>query len=168
MKQAITFITAILLTATLWVQPVSAQEQEEQDTDRDQRSPMEQLDLTDAQREQMRTLRFGLEKDMARLRADQEVAEIELREVLDRTNPDVAAAAAAAGKVNEARSAIFQREIAFQVATKNVLTAEQQEQLQKSMRDRMGRMRQNMERRGPGRRPGRPGQPMRPRFSPRR
>jgi len=162
-------LAASLLVIALRVEPATAQnEHTDQDTDREHSPPMGQLDLTDAQREQMRTLRFDLEKDLARLRADQEVAQIELREVLDVVNPDAAAAAAAGGKVNEARSAIFQREIAFQVATKHVLTPEQQGQLRKNMRERMGRVREQLDRRGPGRITARPGQARRPAVTPRR
>ncbi|MEE2709421.1 MAG: hypothetical protein VYA69_07480 [Gemmatimonadota bacterium] len=168
MNRKMKVLSASLLVIALWVEPATAQkEHADQNSDRLRRSPIGSVDLSDAQREQMRTLRFDLEKDSARLRADQEVAQIELREVLNEINPHATAATAAAGKVNEARSAIFQREIAFQVAMKHVLTTEQQAQLQKNMRERRGRVSEDFKRRALGRPLSRPGQPSRPSAKPR-
>lgn len=102
----------------------------------------DQLELTDAQQEKMKSLRSAFEKDAARLRAELEVAQIELREVMEQTNPSASDARSKAQKVSEARARLFERTVAFQVEMKNVLTPEQQkkaEELRQQMRPRRGR-----------------------------
>lgn len=95
---------------------------------------MAELDLTESQQSQLQGLRNTFGKDMAKLRADLEVAQIELREVVQVLNPSESAASAQASKVTAAQAKIFERSVVFRVQAKNVLTAEQQKKLQDSGR----------------------------------
>jgi Spy/CpxP family protein refolding chaperone len=91
---------------------------------------LEELDLTETQQSQLRDLRNTFGKEVAQLRADVEVAQIELREVLQILNPSESAASAQASKVTAARAKIFERTVIFRVQAKNVLTDEQKKKLQ--------------------------------------
>ena len=132
-------------------------------------SLMEKLELTDAQQADIKALRFSLEKDLARLHADLEVARIELHEAMTRVNPQIDEVSPIASRVNQVRSAIFQRRIEYQVAVKNLLTTEQQNLLHKGWMGGMGVMGRRVGpglRRGQGMGPGPRGRGFRPRSTP--
>lgn len=95
---------------------------------------VEKLELTDTQQAKLRILRTAHAKEMAKLRADMEVAHIELREVMTNTNPSATDAKSKAAEVNAARARLFEKSVAFRVEAKNVLTPEQQKTLQKEGR----------------------------------
>ena len=97
---------------------------------------VEKLELTDAQQTKLKSLRTAHAKEMAKLRADLEVARIELREVMTGTNPSAAEAKSKAAEVNAARAILFEKSVAFRVEAKNVLTPEQQ----KTLREEGGKM----------------------------
>jgi Spy/CpxP family protein refolding chaperone len=112
----------------------------------------EKMALTNAQKDQMKSLNTAFAKDMARLEADAKIAQIELREVMDQTSPSIAAVKSQAAKVNEATGKIFERSVVFRAEMKSVLTAEQRKTMQEEGRqmrgERHGRERRRM--RGPG------------------
>jgi Spy/CpxP family protein refolding chaperone len=84
------------------------------------------LNLSEAQKDRMEALRTAFAKDVVRLRADVEVATIELHEAMAQTSPKAADVQARAAKVSQARAKLFERTVAFRVEMKNVLTPEQQ------------------------------------------
>ena len=100
------------------------------------RRAMAGLELTDEQREQIKTLRFAYTRDMIRLRADSRLARVELRELMSETSPDVNRVKELASAVSAARGGVFERSAIFRAEFKNVLTPEQQETLRESFRDR--------------------------------
>ena len=115
----------------------------------------EKMALTNAQKDQMKSLNTAFAKDMAKLEADVKIAHIELREVMDQTSPSIAAVKSQAAKVNEATGKIFERSVVFRAEMKSVLTAEQQKTMQEEGRqmrgERPGRgMRERLRMRGPG------------------
>ncbi len=90
---------------------------------------LNQLDLTDAQESQLKDLRVAHEKEMAMLRAELQVARIDLREVMQSVNPSASMASTQVALVNGAMSKILETSVAYSVKARNVLTSEQQEQL---------------------------------------
>ncbi len=100
------------------------------------RRAMARLELTDEQQEKIRTLRSAYARDMVQLRADTRLARIELREVMSETRPDVNKVKELAAAVSAAQGSVFERGAVFRAEFRNVLTAEQQEKLRESFRDR--------------------------------
>ncbi len=96
----------------------------------------EKMELTDAQRQQIKTLRSAYARDMVRLRADAKLARIELRELMNETGPEVSRVRERAAEVSRARASLFERRTVFRAEFKNLLTPEQQETLRESFRDR--------------------------------
>ncbi len=94
------------------------------------------LELTDEQREEIKTLRSAFARDMVQLRADTKLARIELRELMSETRPDVDKVRELAAAVSAAQGSVFERGAVFRAEFRNVLTAEQQEKLRESFRDR--------------------------------
>lgn len=122
---------------------------------------MERLKLTDEQQTKLKDLRLGFAKEMVRLRADLQVARLDLGAFLDQPSPRPEEARAKAAKVSEADSAILQRMVAFRVGMKSILTPEQQKILQQVQQE------QRMRFMGQGPRPGRPfGPPFMRRWRP--
>ncbi|MBI4552557.1 MAG: periplasmic heavy metal sensor, partial [Candidatus Latescibacteria bacterium] len=80
---------------------------------------IERLKLTDEQQTKLKELRIGVAKDMARLRADFQIARLDLMALLDQPSPKPEEARARAAKVGDAQAAVLQRMIAFQVAMKS-------------------------------------------------
>ena len=100
------------------------------------RRAMAGLELTDEQREKIKTLRSAYTRDMIRLRADTRLAQVELGEMMNETSPDVNQVKVLAAAVSSARGSVFERSAIFRAEFRNVLTPEQQETLRESFRDR--------------------------------
>ena len=116
------------------------------------RRAMAGLELTDEQREQVKTLRSAYTRDMIRLRADSRLARVELREQMNETSPDVDRVKELASAVSAAQGSVFERGAVFRAEFKNLLTPEQQETLRESFRDRRdGRREAGMRERRVGR-----------------
>ncbi len=96
------------------------------------------IELTDEQREKIKTLRSAYARDMVQLRADTKLARIELRELMSETSPNIDKVRELAAAVSTAQGSVFERGAVFRAEFRNVLTAEQQEKLRESFRDRRG------------------------------
>lgn len=96
----------------------------------------DRLELTDEQREKIKTLRSAYARDMVQLRADTRLARIELRELMSETSPDIDKVRELAAAVSTAQGSVFERGAVFRTEFRNVLTPEQQEKLRESFRDR--------------------------------
>ena len=115
-------------------------EQEEPPERRAKRSEMrEKMRLSDDQKDRMEALRTAFAKEMARLRADVEIASIELRESMTQISPKAVEVQVKAARVSQTRARVFERMIGLRVDSKNVMTPEQQ----KIMKDQ-SRMRRPM------------------------
>lgn len=166
--KTVSVLLLMVVGSVIWSRPVFAQPE---DIRPDEMPPslMERLELTDAQQTDMKALRFSLDKDLARLQADLEVAHIELHEVMTQVSPQINEVNPIAFKVNQARSAIFQRRIEYQVAVKNLLTTEQQKLFQQGWVGGLGVMGRRAGpglHRGRGMRPGPGGRGFKPRSMP--
>lgn len=100
------------------------------------RRAMSGLELTDEQREKIKTLRSAYTREMIQLRADSRLAWVELRELMNETSPDVNRVKELAAAVSAAQGSVFERSALFRAEFKHVLTSEQQEKLRESFRDR--------------------------------
>ena len=98
---------------------------------------MKALELTDAQQAKMKTMRLAHAKEMVQLRADQKIAQLELRDLMGQDAPKAGDIDARVDAVNAARGKIMKKNIHFQTAFKNILTPEQREKL-KAMRQKRG------------------------------
>lgn len=90
----------------------------------------EALGLSTEQKDKMQTMRSTHQKDMAQLRANAQIAQIELRDLLRQDNPkdsDVKAKIAAA---NAARGKVSESQIMFGLKMKQILTPEQRQKMQ--------------------------------------
>ena len=106
------------------------------------------IEMTDAQQEKRQALQTAFAKEIAIMRADAEVAGIELREVMDEPNPNASDARSKATRVSEIRANIFEREILHRVEMKNVLTPAQHLKLEEARKLMQGRRSQMRGRRG--------------------
>ena len=94
------------------------------------RNPVKALNLTDEQQEKMKALRLAQAKQMVRLRANLQVAQLELREALGQTSPDPTTVKARVAAVNKARSAIFETQTDYCLKRARVLTPEQRKKME--------------------------------------
>jgi Spy/CpxP family protein refolding chaperone len=112
----------------------------------------EQLGLSDAQLEQLRTLRADHQKIQIRRRADQEIARLELHQLMTATALDEKAVAVKVKELGDLGSAALKARVDSHLALRKVLTPEQQK--------KMHELRPMMHRGGePGMRPSRGGRP---------
>ncbi len=100
------------------------------------RRAMSGLELTDEQREKIKTLRSAYTREMIQLRADSRLARVELRELMKETSPDIERVKDLAAAVSAAHGSVFERSALYRTEFKHVLTPEQQENLRESFRDR--------------------------------
>ncbi len=100
------------------------------------RSAMDRLELTDDQKETIKTLRTAYARDMVELRAATKLARIDLNELMSETSPDVSQVKTLAAAVSKAQGSVFERGVVFRAEFKNALTPEQQETMRGSSRDR--------------------------------
>jgi Spy/CpxP family protein refolding chaperone len=92
------------------------------------------LNLSDAQKEQLHQLRLDHQKKVIPLHADLKLAQLELDELVN-TGADVKKIDAAIKKVNDVKSQLFELKVKHRLAFRNVLTDEQRKLLQKCESD---------------------------------
>ena len=100
------------------------------------RSATARLELTDEQKETIKSLRSAYTREMIQLRADSRLARVELRELMNEISPDVDRVKVLAAAASAAQGSVFERSALFRAEFKNALTPEQQEKLRESFRDR--------------------------------
>ena len=100
------------------------------------RRAMSGLELTDEQQEKIKTLRSAYTREMIQLRADSRLARVELRELMNEISPDIERVKELAAVASAAQGSVFERSALYRAEFKHVLTAEQQENLRESFRDR--------------------------------
>lgn len=94
------------------------------------RDVMAQLDLSDRQKEQMRTIRQAQERRMIPLRADLEEAGLDLRELLQAENPNQSRIDAAIDRLADLRGDAQKERVKSMLAMRDVLTDSQRKKLQ--------------------------------------
>ena len=115
---------------------------------------LQALELTTAQMDKMKALHLSQAKQMAQLRADHQIARLELQDLLGQADPKPGDVKTRVAAVNKAQGKILETRVNFQVGLNKVLTPEQRKKLKKMEQRRPGRERPGREWRG-GRR-GRP------------
>ncbi len=111
------------------------------------------LDLTEVQRGKLQELRHSRAKGMARLRADLEIARIDLRATLRQSDPDPTAVRKGMAEVTRARSKMLEKRINHLLSVKKILSKAQLDKLKRMKRrgDRMRGPRPDHRRRPPQR-----------------
>ena len=125
------------------------------------RAGMRGIELTDAQRERMQTIRSTTAKQMVQLRADLQIAEMELREALGKDTPSESDVKSKVAAVNKARGKILEVETNTRLKSSQVLTPEQRKQAQEMRQNRGRRGRTGFQQGRRGGRSGRGGPPFR-------
>ncbi len=110
----------------------------------------EQLDLTQIQKDQMKSLRSENQKQMIQLRADMQLAHVELGELMHEKNPNQKQVGKAVAKVNSARGKMTASRVHQKLAVNKILTDEQLQKLEEMPRGRRGGGRHFQGRSGPG------------------
>ena len=86
---------------------------------------MSELNLTDAQKEKLKTLRSTHQKEMIKLQAAAKIAQIELGDVLHQDNPKSSDVKAKIDAANAARNKVMEARIMNRLESKKVFTPEQ-------------------------------------------
>ncbi len=86
---------------------------------------MTELNLTDAQKEKLKTMRSAHQKEMIKLQAAAKIAQIELGDVLHQDNPKSTEVKAKIDAVNAARNKVMEARIMRRLESKKVFTPEQ-------------------------------------------
>lgn len=86
---------------------------------------MKNVELTKAQREKIKVLRLAFVRDMVQLRTSTRLEQIELRELMNKTNPDINKVRIQAVAVSKIQGIMFERGVVLRAELKNVLTLEQ-------------------------------------------
>jgi Spy/CpxP family protein refolding chaperone len=95
----------------------------------------DKLSLTDQQVEQLRNLKIQYQKEMIRLRADLQLARLELKEVMMKARLDEKAALAMQDRISNIKSSIDRKRLEHMIAARKILTEEQQAKWKKMRRE---------------------------------
>jgi len=98
----------------------------------------EALDLTQEQKDELKSLRSEGQKKMIQLRADAKLAHVELRELMQQKNPNQRAVTKAVEKVNDTRSKITMNRVQQKLSMNKILTEEQLQKLEEMPKRRRG------------------------------
>jgi Spy/CpxP family protein refolding chaperone len=107
----------------------------------------DRLDLSEEQRDEIKDVLTAHQKDMIQQKADRELAEVELRELVQSDDPDLDAIEEQIKEIANLEAQTRYSQIKAMVDARSVLTDEQKEALKKLQKDRPARMM----RRGAGR-----------------
>lgn len=91
---------------------------------------MSELNLTEAQKTKLQTLRTAHQKEMVKMQAAVKLAEIELRDVLRQDNPKTSDVKARIATVSEAKNKVAEARILNRLETKKVFTPEQLQKME--------------------------------------
>lgn len=98
---------------------------------------MKELGITEEQAGQLQASFYELEKKMVTLQGDAEVAQIELRRLMDADTPDKAAVLAAVDKAGAARTAIQKAMVEQRLAVRDILGEETARKIKRLVGERM-------------------------------
>ena len=127
----------------------------------------DELDLSEGQQAELKDLLASQKKDAIRMKADREIAQVELQEAMQQEEPDLAVIEDQVRHIASLGAKMQFSQIKTQIDAKSVLTEEQQAKLKELVKDRMSAMRKargrgQSDQPGPGRNRagrGRPNQP---------
>ncbi len=98
---------------------------------------LQKLGVTDEQQAAIKTATYEFRKEMAKLKADGELAEIELQKAMDEATPDETAVMKAVDNVGAAKTAMRKAGVKHQLKVKTILGAEKVEALKAMQCERM-------------------------------
>ena len=90
----------------------------------------EELDLTQVQKDKLKSMRTDNQKKMIQLRADMQVAHVELRELLSQKSPNLKSVDQVVAKMTLALSKIIVSRVQQKLAVNKILTDEQLQKLE--------------------------------------
>jgi len=96
------------------------------------------LDLSDAQRSRLATIRDRQQRKAIQARADLAIARLDLRALLRADNPQGGAIDAQIDRIARMRAELAKSRVAAMLEGRSVLTPEQREQLRRPLRPRQG------------------------------
>jgi Spy/CpxP family protein refolding chaperone len=94
------------------------------------------IGLTDEQMNRLRGMRVAHQREMIRLRADAQIARLDLEEALRQPNAKFADVKAKVAAISALHGQMMEKKVAFRLDARQVLTPEQQQKLRELM---MGR-----------------------------
>ena len=101
------------------------------------RAALDKLGLTEEQQAAIKTASYEFRKEMATLKADAELAEIELQKAMDEAAPDENAVMKAVDNVGTAKTAMQKAAVKHQLKVKTILGAEKVEALKAMQCEKM-------------------------------
>ena len=122
-------ILSIFLIATFCLANAWAQEPPERPLRTRIRGMLEEIKLTEQQREEMAKLRLENQKEMIKLRADLRLLQLDLETLLDTKEPDKAKVYAQIDKINNLSNEMTKKRIDFSLKRRAILTPEQWEKM---------------------------------------
>ncbi|MDH5714726.1 MAG: Spy/CpxP family protein refolding chaperone [Candidatus Aminicenantes bacterium] len=128
-KLASISILSLFLIATLCLANAWAQEPPERPLRTRIRGMLEEIKLTEQQREDMAKLRLENQKEMIKLRADLRLLQLDLSTLLDAKEPDKAKVYAQIDKINNLRNEMTKKRIDYSLKRRAILTPEQWEKI---------------------------------------
>ena len=96
---------------------------------------LKKLGVTDEQQTALKTASYEFRKEMAKLNADRELAELDYRKAMDEDTPDENAVLKAVEEVGTAETAVRKASTKYQLKIKNVLGAEKLNELKSMQRE---------------------------------
>jgi Spy/CpxP family protein refolding chaperone len=110
----------------------------------------EELDLTQEQKDQLKSLRTETQKKMIQLKADMQIAHVELKELLIQKNPNQDTVDKVVSRLSSAQAKMTESRVRQKLAVNKILTEEQFQKLEEMPKGRRDRGRHFRGRRGPG------------------
>ena len=98
---------------------------------------VKEIGLTDEQQEKLRKLVLSYEKEQIKTNADIQIAELELRDLMEQDNPNIKEVDKKIDEVGKLRIAAEKDKIHLMLDAKKILTPGQIERIQSLMRERM-------------------------------
>jgi len=109
----------------------------------------EELDLTQEQKDQLKSLRTESQKKMIQLKADMQIAHVELKALLIQKNPNQGSVDKVVSKLSSAQAKMTENRVRQKLAVNKILTGEQLQKLEEMPKGRRYRGRHFRGRRGP-------------------
>ncbi len=127
----------------------------------------DELDLSEGQQAELKALSASQKKNAIKMKADREIAQVELQEAMQQEEPDLDVIEDQVRHIASLGAEMQFSQIKAQIAAKSVLTEEQQAKLKELIKDRMSAMRKargrgKSDQSGPGRNSAGRGRPSRP------
>ncbi len=109
----------------------------------------DEIGLTEEQESEIKAVHFDSQKEVIGLKAELEIAELELRQLMDEDEPDEAEVYRKIDGMGTLKTEIHKKRIANKLAVKSILSEEQEEKLKKIRHQKMKERREDVRPRQP-------------------